>query len=273
MVLYRRRLEDSETLRSLAKAFDEVPDLRPYFSFLVYDNSPFEGAAPECDNLPGFEYHGASYNRGLAAAYNFALGKAQKSEIEWLLLFDQDTWVEPAFLMALTEAIRNRDPLICAFVPKLLQEDRVLSPQYVRRFRNRLIPIEFSGPSSTRVTAFNSAACLRVESVAKIGGFPEEYWLDFLDHIVFHRLQVAGGVVSVLDVRMQHRLASENMENEMSIERYKNMLSAEWRYIRESRAIGGPLLHRLRLMKRGVRQGHKFRNKRYMMETLKAAFS
>ena len=105
-----------------------------------------------------------------------------------------------------------------------------------------------------------------------IGRFPREYWLDFLDHIMFHRLQEAGGLVLVLNVVIEHRLSLHNLEAEMDLERYANVLSAEWRFVRETGSGGGHLVHRLRLLKRALSHTIKLRNKNYAVKTLRAVF-
>jgi hypothetical protein len=113
---------------------------------------------------------------------------------------------------------------------------------------------------------------MRVQAVIRAGGFPAEYWLDYLDHVMFHRLQAAGGRVMVLDVSIEHRLSLQNLESEMTLERYANVLSAEWKFIKETGSGGGPLVHRLRLIRRAL-SFLKLRNKRYARKVLHSAFS
>jgi GT2 family glycosyltransferase len=218
------------------------------------------------------KYHHAPENGGLASAYNQALSKAIEADIKWLLLLDQDTVLTPALFAALFETIESSLlPEVCAIVPKLAQQGKMLSPQIVGRFHNLNLPTSFSGTYRRRITAFNSAACLRTQALVAIGRFPREYWLDFLDHIMFHRLQAAGGRVLVLNVVVQHRLSLRNLEAEMGLERYANVLSAEWRFVRETGSGGGPFVHRLRLLKRALSHTIKLHNKTYAIKTLRAA--
>jgi GT2 family glycosyltransferase len=119
------------------------------------------------------------------------------------------------------------------------------------------------------VVAFNSAACISTQAIGAIGGFPEEYWLDYLDHIVFYRLQTAGGHVYVLNSQLQHHLSLQNME--VSMQRYSNVLASEWRYVQDSRS--GSLLHRVRLLKRTISHFVKLKNKAYARLTLQYALT
>jgi hypothetical protein len=186
-------------------------------------------------------------------------------------LLDQDTLLYPAFFHALSAATRNPAAEICAIVPKLVQEGKLITPQVVAFFQNRYLPAGFSGVYPTKITAMNSAACLRVQAMADIGGFPAKYWLDYLDHVVFHWLQAAGGRVLILDIAIEHRLSLKNMEAEMSLSRYANVLAAEWMFVRETRSGGGPLTHRLRLIKRALVYAITIKNKAYTWQTVRAA--
>ena len=274
VVLYKCSFRDSTTIRSLAECFLEGNEIAKRLSILVYDNSPL--AQPwEETFLPGWpiEYQHAAENRGLPDAYNQALSVAQQKGIEWLLLLDQDTVLDANFLHALFAATgRPPQPEVCAIIPKLFREGTRLSPQWVALFRNRPLARGFSGISRKTVTAMNSAACLRVQAVLSIGGFPQKYWLDYLDHVVFHRLQAAGGKVLILDIVMEHRLSLRNLEAEMSLPRFANFLNAEWMFVRETHSGGGPTIHRLRLALRALSYAIRMRNNAYARQTVRAVF-
>ncbi len=272
VVLYKCALDDSKALLSLAEVCRQYSGLSRRIALLIYDNSQdLQAANLDRWNFGAVEYQHASENGGLAAAYNEALSIAVKADIKWLLLLDQDTVLTPALFPALFAAIESPlIPEICAVVPKLAQQGKMLSPQIVGRFHNHNFPTAFSGTYRGQITALNSAACLRVQALAAIGGFPREYWLDFLDHIMFHRLQAAGGQVVVLNIVIEHRLSLQNLEAEMSLDRYANVLSAEWRFVRETGSGGGPFVHRLRLLKRALSHTIKLRNKAYASQVLRA---
>jgi len=272
VVLYKCASGDSKTLLSLAEICRQYSGLAQRIALLIYDNSP----DPQSVNLAplsfgAVEYHHASENGGLAAAYNQALSIAITADIDWLLLLDQDTVLVPALFPVLFSAIESPLlPEICAVVPKLVRRGSVLSPQIVGRFHNHNFPDAFSGTYRGQITALNSAACLRVQALVAIGGFPREYWLDFLDHITFHRLQAVGGRTLILNVALEHSLSLQNLEEEMSVARYTKVLAAEWRFVRETGSGGGPFVHRLRLIKRTLSHTVKLRNKTYAIKTLRA---
>lgn len=273
VVLYKCSLDESKTLQSLAGFCRKQGGLAQQIALLIYDNSP--GPPPttldrwDCGAVT---YRQALANDGLATAYNHALSMARNAGIEWLLLLDQDTELNPTLFSVLFAAISSKlSSEICAIVPKLMQEGTMLSPQIVGQFHNRECSPEFSGISKKQVTALNSAACLRVQTMVEIGGFPVEYWLDYLDHVTFHRLQAAGARVLILDVTVEHRLSLRRLEAEMDLDRYSNVLAAEWRFVRETGSGGGALIHRLRLLKRTLSHTIKLRDKAYASKTLRAA--
>ncbi len=274
IVLYKNTLSESRTLRSLSECCLQECGLAERLSILIFDNSP-TAQQPNPTDWPfgPIEYHHDAENGGLAAAYNYALSTARNENIEWLLLLDQDTLLEAGLFSAMFREIGA--PLtsyVCALVPKLVQNGVIISPQIVGTFRNKPISPQFSGLCSRLTTAFNSAACLRVQAVVDVGGFPQEYWLDYLDHVMFYRLQVADGRIFVLDVTMQHHLSLLNMEVEMSVERYANVLAAEGKFIKETNSRGGSLVHRMRLLKRAMSLLIKLRNRSYALQIFKYIF-
>jgi GT2 family glycosyltransferase len=273
IVLYKSAPAESRAVCSLLDCVSGDAHLAEQLEILIYDNSPTVQHL-ETTQFNRVEYQHDPQNGGLARAYNYALELTQRKHINWLLLLDQDTALEAGFFASLLREINAPPPAnTCAIVPKLMQDGTILSPQIVRKFRNASISSKFSGTCSGPLTALNSAACLRVQAVTAIGGFPREYWLDYLDHAMFYRLQAAGGRIMVLDIVIEHHLSLMNLRTEMSITRYSNILAAEWRFIRETGSGGGSLIHRLRLLKRAFGLLLKNSNRAYVLNTFRASFS
>jgi GT2 family glycosyltransferase len=240
---------------------------------LVYDNSP----EPQSIGSPHVPFGEISYvhdasNGGLAAAYNHALETAAQTDHAWLWLFDQDTAVSPELVAANFAALDGALPAdVCAIVPRLLQDGIVYSPLASHRFHYVAVSTHFSGIYEGRLTALNSCACLRVSALRAIGGFPTQYWLDYLDHAVFHRLTEQANRVLVIDVTILHRLSTNNLREESGHRRYDNVLAAEWQFVRETGWGGGNLMHRLRLIKRAYRTLRTMREPRFALQVLKWA--
>jgi GT2 family glycosyltransferase len=279
VVLYKQRPRESNALSALLDICNSDPSIASQIAILVQDNSPlaqeFVLDVPEIGHSVCLEYHHTLGNPGLAYAYNNALDLANKHNIPWLLLLDQDTCLTRQFLIRLLEAIRTNthSQMCCAFVPQLVREGLVLSPQVVGKIFYRRLRRGCSGLATQPLVAFNSAACIRVHDLTAIGGFPKEFWLDYLDHMVFYSLQQAGGRVFVLDSQLEHSLSLTNIESEVSNERYENVLRAEWMFVRKTGWGGGSVAHRFRLLKRAFSHSVKLRNKSYALQTLRSAFS
>jgi GT2 family glycosyltransferase len=271
LVLYKTTLLQSETFQSLSAALREYPSLAARISLLIYDNSPEPQAVNLCPDLfADLHYHHDSSNGGLAAAYNQALRAADETDCIWLWLFDQDTVVRSELITAAFKTIDSTPPTdVCAIVPKLAQGGVVYSPLASHRFHYLAVDRRFSGISPEWLTALNSCACLRVSALRVIGGFPLQYWLDYLDHAVFHRLHEQGGRVFVLDVTIPHRLSTNNLREESSHHRYDNVLAAEWQFIRETGWGGGSLMHRVRLLKRAARTLLALREPAFALQVLR----
>ena len=272
IVLYKQRPDQSKSLSSLLEICRCDRTVAHQIDIFIQDNSPEANPPASNHDQPALEYHHAPENPGLAAAYNRALRLADDHAIPWLLLLDQDTVLDHRFLSQLLNAVQHEPAAeICGFVPELVRNGRVCSPHTLRRGAYKPLSLGFSGFAAEPLVPCNSASCLKVQALLAIGGFPEEYWLDFLDFIVFHRLQSAGGRVCVLDSRLEHSLSLLNLEAEMSVARYTNLLKAEWMFIRETGLRGGPPIHRLRLLKRALRHALKLNNLGYASRTLRAA--
>jgi GT2 family glycosyltransferase len=260
------------SLSSLLQICANDSSIENKLKILVQDNSP-EAQLPSF--VPGsqrFEYFHTPTNPGLASAYNLALAMANSGQIPWLLTLDQDTALDRNFFLELLAALESTaSGKACAYVPELVKDGLVLSPQIAGKIFYHRIPLGFSGLAPKPVVAFNSAACLNVPALLAIGGFPPEYWLDYLDHIVFYRLQAAGGRVYVLNSQLSHNLSLLDIESEVSIERYSNVLASEWRFVRDSSSTTGSLIHRSRLLKRAFVHALKLKNKSYAALTMRAA--
>lgn len=260
VVLYRRLPKQSEALEGLRSFFQAERaegniDHEDAPIVVVYDNSPTP-ASLELNEWDGIEvtYRHNPANPGLAEAYNTALNTATLRGRKWLLLLDQDTRIPAPFLRNLLEKLHTAAPPVCAIVPRLRHGHVEVSPVIRGLFRETLVDSNFEGIHQEDLMVLNSGACLRVSALLAIGGFPLDYPLDYLDHILFFRLQKSGGKLYVLSAVLQHQLSLMELRSEMSLARYERMLSAEKRFMYESRGRHGERLLRLRLFKRAWSQ-------------------
>ena len=272
MVLYKRTPEESETFTSLHGLLQKRPDLAGAMSLLVYDNSPI---AQEIPLLPiATRYITDTDNGGLVPAYNVGLRLADEVGAEWLLLLDHDTLLTEAYLTELISTVPDVEAGVCALLPKLVregQEDRVISPHFIPRLTHQGIDTTFRGAAMEELSAFNSAAALRVSAVKAIGGFPTKHSIEFLDHTVFRQLQMSGGKIWVMGSSLPHQHSATELDGGVSLERYKNILYAERDFYKNWGNGPDRIWYHLRRLKQSVGHLLKAKNKQFAMWDLRAA--
>jgi GT2 family glycosyltransferase len=271
--LYEQEPTESRALTSFFRLVEENQEIASRLSLIVYDNSP---QAHRVDNDFTHHYVHDPENGGLAAAYNYALAYAEKNGYEWLLLLDQDTLLTSEFfaeLIACTGTLQAADK-VGAIVPKLMVRGTILSPaehfvDFLRhQFRNsvKTLARDDAGLQRGRISAYNSGSTLRVTALRTIDGFPGEFWLDYLDHAVFHALTASGYMVYVLRAVLSHELAESDL-NARPIWRFRNVLKAQSLFVQRAGSLSDRLLYRLWLLRSIRRLRADCRDKRIWKET------
>lgn len=267
VVLYHCRLAASQAVSSLIQLLNQNGNLATQFSVMLYDNSP---EAQSCDIQARFplEYIHDPSNGGLASAYNLALARAETNGRDWLLLFDQDTSATLEFLHELVElaAKLRSEAEAGAIVPKLLVGGQIYSPEthflsQLRRqkFRsNQALTKDVAGLQERQLNAYNSGAALRVSALRSIGGFPSEFWLDYLDHAVFSRLFSLGFRIYVMHAELQHNSSLAEFQT-IPIWRIENILLAQTLFVKQTGNLLDRVLYRIYLLRfsRNLRKSRK----------------
>lgn len=266
VVLYKRSLEQSQTLVSLVKAFRRQPELLKFLRVLVWDNSPTALADPALA-FP-FEYLHSGKNVGSSGAYNRAMELAEATGIPWLLLLDQDTTISEEFLPKMLEYSRRLadHPEIAAVVPMLWCRGQLISPRRFGIF-SRTVPMPRAchGSYKEQVVAVDSAAMIRVTALRAVGGYNEQlFWLDFGDIDVFaalHRNRRSIYIAS--DLQLQHSLSCLDYDKDMTPERYRNLLAAEGAFWELYGSHFDRVVLPVRLLARALKQYLRNQNKAF----------
>jgi GT2 family glycosyltransferase len=265
VVLYKRRPESSETIKSLAAVFDRNPELLRSIQVLVWDNSPTAIDHPDfpfpCD------YRHAGRNVGTSGAYNNAMEFAEAQGSPWLLLLDQDTSVSHEFLPRMLEYghLLEDNPEVGSVVPFIYSHAQLVSPRFLLSFnRNPQIPLTFHGICRKKASAVNSSTLMRVAALREIGGYSEEFWLDLSDVYTFQAMYFKGRYIYVAsDLVLQHSLSGMDYDKEMTCERYRNFLAAESAYVDLYSSPVERAAQLLRLFIRTFRQYRRYKNKAF----------
>ncbi len=261
MVRYQLLLSDSQTIAGLCDAFGSNPELARAFELLIWDNSPEALTDPQ---LPiSFTYRHSERNLGVSGAYNSAMEHALKHGNAWMLLLDQDTTVTAEFLETMLRHSRelagNKE--IAAIAPIVRTRGVVISPLRQLFNRNRLYPAGVSGVAPGEATAANSGCLLRVSSLAGIGGFNTDFWLDYSDMYVFHRFYLRGDKVWLAaDVELEHELSIMDYDRLMTPWRYRNFSLAETAYYDLYKGKLEGFVQSARVFARAIKQRWKYAN-------------
>ena len=264
IVLYNREISQSESASSSLRILNENAALAKHFSLIFYDNSPQPQNQEILADFPIRYVHDPS-NGGLAPAYNFALACAESEGREWLLLLDQDTSLTPEFVCELVEAagtLHSRTE-IAAIVPKLRINGKIHSPasDFLSQMRHQFsqpdqaVSEDVVGVQQQSLCSYNSGSSLRVTALRSIGGFPSEFWLDFMDHAVFHALFTSGFRVYVMVAILVHDSSYSDIGSLPSW-RLRNILLARSLYVQKSGSFVDGLFYRIWLLRhsRNLRQ-------------------
>jgi GT2 family glycosyltransferase len=275
VVLYKCSFSESLAVSSLLQILNSDLALAKHFSLVIYDNSPQAQSPAVAGGLPVHYVHDPS-NGGLAPAYNLALARAESEGREWLLLFDQDTSPTLEFLLelvTLTTALQG-ETTVAAIVPKLLVNGIVYSPatHFIDVLRRQFSPPapnrydSLVGVQQNRINIYNSASTLRVSTLRSIGAFPTEFWLDYLDHTVFHTLFAKGYKIYIMRASLEHEQSDADLQG-ISAWRHHNVLQAQTLFVKRTGNRIDRLLYRIWLLRYSRKLRSECNDKRIWRET------
>lgn len=266
MVVYKQKLEQSRTFQTMQSTLFTKGRLKDEVHVIIYDNSPEPQSVPR-EYADVFTYKHDPRNLGIAVAYNYAWQAAKQHNSEWLILLDHDTELTQAYadeILSLEKIDRNQ---VAAVVPKIVCNEIMISPV----FSDTLQPLKDVRPETgiqhRSVMAINSGSAINMLFLNKIGGFNEEFPLDFLDHWLFHEMYEQGYKSFVLDVTLEHELSVMNYDT-VSLQRYKSILGSEMHFYKNYKKS---LLKRYKrqLLLRTVKQLVFVKNKSIAFHTLR----
>ena len=263
VVLYKQKIADSKTVRSLCEQVRSCPlDV----CLLIYDNSP---AAQQCEHpiadLIPVAYTHDPANGGLSPAYNQGMQMAEADGIEWLLLLDQDTLLTADFFAKLFTILRQQgdDSRIAACVPHIVVRGKSVAPTWFALGMHRPMNVSWHGLAVKPITTINSASVVRVSFLRSLGGFSLDYPLNFTDFWYFREVYRHGKAVMVMDCGLVHELSSANRDTFRPVPLYRDVLKHEGMFFRSSGSRIVVLVFWTRLMLRVVKHYLVFKDKGY----------
>jgi GT2 family glycosyltransferase len=275
-VLYKQSILESASVASLLRILGEHRDWCDQFSLMLYDNSPQpQPMLADLPVKPTYIHDGS--NGGLAPAYQYALDQADAAGASWLLLLDQDTRLTEEYIAECLQLSAELQPSseIGGIVPKLVANGIIYSPEsdflyrLRRQFRGERHPVEPTafGVQARLLNAYNSGALLRVRAVETIGGFPKDYWLDYLDHAVFREIQQHGFQIFVMRTALEQSLSHLDLDK-VPHWRHRSVLTAQTRFVRRYGRWGDRVWFRIYLLRYCLQSFVRRTNRRLWKELL-----
>lgn len=153
---------------------------------LVVDNASESGldVLEQC-RAAGADVVRAEQNVGVSGALAIAHEYAHGST--WLLTFDQDSVIEPAFLSKLFATSATRDPAVA-----------MIGPHVVDAASGDLLQgqVGSTHPYDARLIITSGALC-RISALDDVGGFCEDLFIDHVDHDICLRLRGRGWRIAI----------------------------------------------------------------------------
>jgi rhamnosyltransferase len=169
---------------------------------LVVDNDSKDRTLDivQSHDLVGVETERMARNIGVAAAFNKGMSRARTLGAEWLFILDQDSVCGEGCLSHLLETGRNlalteKVGAVCATPRSLLFQHVVHFPYRWDGRTFKLVCDDERGhlePVVTIDSSISSGTLYRLEALCSVGGFKEDYFIDFVDHECHLRLRRKG---------------------------------------------------------------------------------
>ncbi|MFZ4725598.1 MAG: hypothetical protein ACOYMD_09135 [Paludibacter sp.] len=231
IVLYRCTLTESVAFQTLTKNLEKISI---DYELIIYNNDA-ETSIQEVEN---YLIVNANANNMLFGAYNFALNRAIENNKKWLLLLDQDTIVTIKYLTEVKCFLENNslNTKYIAAVPVLKKNDLHLSPIIFSPVFGPYLsykPVDNNSDKRRCISAYNSASLLNVSFMKSIGGFSSKYPLDMQDHWYFYEFYKSKKHIYIMNCILEQDLSLLDMENSMSVNRYKIYLQSQRKFAKE----------------------------------------
>ena len=175
VVIYNKKCEESETLKTLIKH-------KKRMSIIIFDNSTkkeFNDNNSNYCNREKIDYYTLYKNVGLSKAYNYVIDRIKKTDNDYIIILDDDTFLNNEYIEEVCEEIKKgkKDVLL----PIVKSNDQIISPSNVC-FDCRVKSVKsIKEIDMNRITAINSGMVIKTSIYNKIK-YNEEMFLDYVDH-------------------------------------------------------------------------------------------
>ena len=197
---------------------------------------------------------------------------AKNNKNDWLLLLDQDSELNQTYFDMLRDFLLSSPTDFVACVPKINCGDKIVSPVFLKNGimkRNGYLSDLDCGPHNN-IMALNSGTCVSVQYLQSIGGFNNDFPLDYLDHWLYHQMGRDNKNIYVFDTKISHDLSIESFEEKVSLQRYKSIMKSESLYFSRYKERLTAIKYMLLLIGRSLVFYRRFQDKAYAKITIQS---
>ena len=218
IVLYKRKLEESESVNSLLTSHD-ASSISEIF---VYNNSPDIVSVPE--QYMGVTVHKINdyKNSGVSKAYNEGIKIAKQLKYQYVLLLDQDTSLPENVLDVYKQHVVN-NPEIKLFCPILKTfSGAICSPLVYKLHRGFQVKHFDAGEYNfDKFSPINSGMLLNVDAALECGGYNEDVFLDFSDFQFIERFKKHNSSFYVVPLIFNQDFSGDELDVSKLLVRFK----------------------------------------------------
>lgn len=269
IVLYRTKLEESTSCKSLLAAINKLPYSN--YDVVIYENSAGLDEVRSrvfMDNRLLYVFN--KNNNGTYGAYSWALARARMANNEWMVTLDQDSEVSYEYLCELND-IANTNKDIAVALPRVIDGKNLqtVSPLNVRA--GFLLRPNKWGIKGGNITGVASGAMFNVGFLSGMGGFNSEFVLDYQDHWVFQEIYKRRGKYHIMHATIYHDL-SISSPDDVSEMRLLNIWNAEKKFYYHYRPRRDRYIYWLRALFRALKYLARYSRKKLALKIIKIAF-
>lgn len=251
IVLYEVELKKTPSFELLHKlVYESKNDEFFIHHIFVYDNSKKFNCPSELVDVNKFTYVHDCKNGGTAAAYTKAYDVCKKVDADWILLLDQDTIIPKNYFEEINVNLKKtKNTNVGAFVPYVNDENVNISPAQVDCFGS-FIPIKnfIKNNTNKKITAISSGALINKNSFDLFLPFPNELWLDYVDHWIFLCINNNNKIIIIINCHFSHNLSINNTKK-ISSQRLESILNGELFFYKKLGSVSSAI-YGMRLLKR-----------------------
>ncbi len=255
VVLYNCNYTESKTIQTIIKSVQYSNSFKK-FKLIIFDNGVLDQKSKINLDID-FEYYWNGINNGLAFAYNIAFNNYKSKSFDWLLLLDQDTTFPQNYLSILFHEVNlfsQREDVVI-FAPKMTYNGNLFSPSVVK-LGGIHRPLKITPNKNLLykdIFAVGSGTLVKINFIERINGFNEDFAIDCLDRWLYLMVSKFGLFIRVINLEVNHELSILDKKEFVTIDRYRQILIAESRFIKLYKSTLEFYIFKLRLLLRAVK--------------------